>query len=324
MKKLSPLLAFLSCTQAAPAPEAPPAAQWAPVRKAADGAVLEGPAVVLTDASARGVVTPPFRATVTRITAREGDVVEAGAPLCAVVMPEVLDAAGRAEGARVRLAAWAERHQQLAALKAEGLARSLDVSEAAAQEASARADLQAARAVLLAAGVRDAAALLAGDGALPLRAPSAGVITRVDATLGESREPAAGPLFVISGRAASRVEARLSRPAPDGEWRFEAAGETTVVRLVSRAPAADPRDGSFLAWFEAADGAPLTAGTPGRVTTKQPGDALYLVPAAAIHRDGGATQVRTRHGLVTLEVKRCEERDCVVAGALRETDEVER
>ncbi len=63
------------------------------------------------------------------------------------------------------------------------------------------------------------------------------------------------------------VAARLSRPAPDGEWRFIAGADVTPVRLVSRAPAADPRDGSFLAWFEAEDSATLTAGTPGRVTT---------------------------------------------------------
>lgn len=323
MKKLLPLL-LLSCTAPTSAPEPKPATQWARVRVAADDAVLEGPAVVLTDVSARGVVTPPFRATVTRIAAREGDVVDAGAPLCTVVMPEVLDAAGRAEGARVRLAAWTERREQLAALKAEGLAKSLEVSEAAAQEASARADLQAARAVLLAAGVRDSASLLAGNGELPLRAPSSGVITHVDATLGENRDPSAGPLFVISGRAASRIEARLSRPAPEGTWRFVAGADVTAVRLVSRAPAADPRDGSFLAWFEADDGAALTAGTPGRVTTTQSGDALFLVPASAIHRDGGRAQVRTRNGVMPVEVKRCEEHDCAVSGALRATDEVER
>ena len=323
MKKLLPLL-LLSCTAPTPTPEATPTPQWGPVRVAADEMVLEGPALVLTDVSARGVVTPPFRATVTRIAAREGDVVDAGAPLCTVVMPEVLDAAGRAEGARARLAAWTERHQQLTALKAEGLAKSLDVSEAAAQEASARADLQTARAVLLAAGVRDSASLLSGSGELALRAPSSGVVTHVDATLGENRDPSAGPLFVISGRAASRIEARLSRPAPDGEWRFVVGAEVTPVRLVSRAPAADPRDGSFLAWFEAEDSATLTAGTPGRVTTKQGGEATFLVPASAIRRDSGLAQVRTRNGLVSITVKRCEERDCLVTGALRTGDEVER
>jgi biotin carboxyl carrier protein len=311
---------------AAPEETKAPAPTWVAVRVAGDEAVLEAPARVLAGPGAAAMVTPPMRATVVRLRVRPGDSVDAGAPLVDVLMPEVLEAAGRHEGARARLEAWTERRTQLAQLRAEGLARALDVSEAAARVAEARAELQAARAVLVAAGLRegDAAGLLSGTGAVPLRAPIAGVVTAVTAALGESREPGAGPLVQLVGTGAARVEARLPRAATPGDWRLVTPAGEARVKLVGAAPAADPRDGVFLAWFEPEGDAALTAGLQGRVVLRGTGSTrLHLVPATALQRRDGVPGVVTRKGHVPLTVVRCEARDCLVDGALEETDEVQ-
>ncbi|MFZ5446642.1 MAG: efflux RND transporter periplasmic adaptor subunit [Myxococcota bacterium] len=299
------------------------AEQWLPVRAADDAPALEVPARVLAGPGATTVVTPPLRATVLRIRARPGDVVDAGAPLVDVVMPEALDAAGRFEGARVRLQAWTERHEQLAQLRADGLAKSLDVSEAAARVAESKADLQAARAVLLSAGVREgeAASLLGGSGALSLRAPVSGVVTALSASIGESREPSAGPLVQLASAGPVRVEARFAQVVPDGQYDFVGTTGRVPLTLVSRAPIADARDGTYLAWFE--PGGELPAGTLGRVVVRGGGAvAVFRVAAHTIARVDGVATVATKHGPVPVDVVRCEQLDCLVRGALTTSDEV--
>lgn len=321
-----PLL-LLTAGCSAPAVETPPApapsaSTWTAVLAADDAPTLEVPGRVLAGPGAHTVVTPPLRATVLRVRARAGDTVDAGTPLVDVVMPELLEAAGRLEGSRVRLQAWTERHTQLTQLRAEGLAKSLDVSEAAARVAEAKADLQAARAILLSAGVRDgdAAALLSGNGSLSLKAPVAGVVTQVSASVGESREPSAGPLLSLSSTAPTRVEARFTHAVPDGEYEFVGHGGSTALALVSRAPGADPRDGTFLAWFEPKR--ELAAGSLGRVVRRGGSDGgLFKVPARALVRVDGAARVETKKGSVAVEVVRCDV-DCVVRGALSVGDEV--
>ncbi|MEW5743490.1 MAG: hypothetical protein AB1938_31555, partial [Myxococcota bacterium] len=166
------LLLLCACAREAEpsAPQASPPTAWVQVKAAGAAAVLEGPARALAGPGTSAVVTVPLRGTVVRVRVRPGDVVAAGAPVVDVVMPEVLDAAGRFEGARARLEAWTARAEQLDKLRAEGLARALDVSEARASVAEAKADLQTARAVLLAAGLKegDVPGLLAGSGAVSL------------------------------------------------------------------------------------------------------------------------------------------------------------
>ncbi len=299
---------------------------WVKVRAAPDATPLEGPARVLAGPGATSVVTPPFRATVLKIRVREGDVVAAGAPLVDVLMPELLDAAGRYEGAKTRLAAWTERAQMLSTLRGEGLARSVDVSEATARVAEARADAQAARGVLLSAGLRDGegASVLNGAGTLALKALQGGVVTRLAATLGENREPAAGPLVFIAGGGAVRVEARVQRPVPDGAWSFvDGAGHATSLRLLSRAPTADARDGAYLAWFESEDASALVAGALGRVVLGEAAEpSTFLVAAAAIHRDPSGAFVTTRSGVARVLVAHCEGDDCQVRGEVKVGDDV--
>lgn len=325
-----PLLA--GCTQRtdAPAPAPPPpASPWVKVKPAGSAVVLEGPARVLAGPGASAVVTPPLRATVTRVRVRAGDVVAAGAPVVDVVMPELLDAAGRFEGAKARLDAWTARATQLEKLRGEGLARALDVSEAQARAAEAKADLQTARAVLLAAGLREAdvPGLLSGNGAVPLRAPVAGVVVEVLAALGASHEPSAGPLVRLAASGEVRVEAHFSRDPPDGEWTWVSPAGRVPVRLVARAPAADARDGTFAAWFEPLDGGVLAAGTLGRVMLageRQAG--VVRVPAKAVRRVDGVPAVTVRRGgrpeVLPVEVLQCPGAECLVRGTLLADDEV--
>jgi len=325
-------LALLSCSREAEAPAAAAAAApppWVRVKPAGAAVVLEGPARVLAGPGTAAVVTPPLRGTVVKVRVRAGDVVAAGAPVVDVVMPEVLDAAGRFEGAQVRLEAWSARAAQLEQLRSEGLARALDVSEARASVAEAKADLQTARAVLLAAGLKesDVPALLGGSGAVPLRAPVAGVVVEVLATLGASREPSAGPLIRLASTGAVRVEGHFARAPPDGEWTLVTPHGRMPVALVARAPGADEHDGTFAAWFEPLDGGVVPAGTLGRVSLAGESQAgVVRVPAKAVHRVDGVPTVTVRRGgearVLPVQVLQCPGAECLVRGELEPDDDV--
>ncbi len=325
-----PLL--VGCPQPAevsPTTPAPAATTWTAVKPAGGGAVLEGPARALAGPGASAVVTPPLRATVTRVRVRAGDQVAAGAPVVDVVMPELLDAAGRFDGAKARLEAWSARAAQLERLRTEGLARALDVSEAQASVADAKAALQAARAVLLAAGQREAdvPGLLAGSGAVALRAPVAGVVVEVLAELGASREPSAGALVRLASTGEVRVEAHFARAPPDGAWSLVSPAGRTPLRLVGRAPAADEHDGTFAAWFEPVDGGALAAGTLGRVSLAAADQlGVVRVPARAVRRVDGVPTVTARRGgqpeVLPVQVLQCPGAECLVRGELRADDEV--
>ncbi|MBK7858258.1 MAG: efflux RND transporter periplasmic adaptor subunit [Archangiaceae bacterium] len=312
------------CAEGVPAPDAGVAlATWVKVRAGAPALTLEAPARVIGGPGTLTWLTVPMRATVRQVHVQVGDRVDAGAPLIEVVMPELLEAAGRAEGARARLQAWSDRLGQLTQLRTEGLAKALDVSEASAKVAEAKADLQGARAVLLSAGLgeREAAGVLAGSGAFALRAPVAGVVTAVTVSAGENRPSGTEPLAQLAGPGPVRVEARFTVPAPEGAAELVAGGESTPLTAIARAPAADPRDGTFLAWFEPVR--PVAAGVLGRVVLHpREGPGLMRVPAEAITRLDGGAQVETRRGTVAVEVMGCEAVDCVTRGALTVDDEV--
>ncbi|MFO0595921.1 MAG: efflux RND transporter periplasmic adaptor subunit [Myxococcaceae bacterium] len=315
-------LALLACTTPPPATTPNRAPTWTPVTPIASEQLIEAPAQVLADPAATTVLAPPYRATVVRIRARVGDTVDAGTPLLDVLMPELLEAAGRAEGATARLEAWTARQRQLEQLRTEGLARALDLSEATARVAEAKSDLQAARAILISAGVspQQGSTLLAGTGALTLRAPTTGVITKLAASPGASREPGAPPLAEVMSESQTRVEARFSRAPPPGAAEFVGASGTTPLTALSRAPALDPRDGTQLAWFTPTT--PLPAGLPGRVRIKVDDGGAFTVPSASIVRLEGRAGVETRKGRIDVEVVRCGADTCVVRGTLASTDEV--
>jgi multidrug efflux pump subunit AcrA (membrane-fusion protein) len=311
-----------ACTPAPPpllAPADAGAQRWVPAQRPSRVSLLEAPARLLASPGSTAVTTPPLRARVVQVRVQAGDRVDAGAPLVDVLMPELLEAAGREVGAQARLSAWSDRYRQLEQLRLEGLARVPEVSEAAARMAEAGADLAAARAILRSASVQawQVDGLLSGSGVLTLRAPLAGVVMEVTATPGQLRDPSQGPLVTVAGAGPTRVEARFSRPPEAGEWSFSWAGGSAPVHLVGEAPVADPRDGTFLAWLEGDGPLPAPAGTLGRVSkaSAASGPAL-LVPAHAVRREGGSATVRTADGPVAVEVLECGTASCLVTGEL--------
>jgi multidrug efflux pump subunit AcrA (membrane-fusion protein) len=303
-------------------------AEWQ-LAKSADGMTrVEAPARVLGGPGTTTVVSLPLRATVLRLHTQVGDTVDAGTALVEVLMPEALEAAGRSQGARVRLDAWSERYQQLLAMRADGLVKSLDVSEAAARVAELKAELQGARAILLAAGLRESetSALLAGNGVMFLRAPVSGVVTQILGVVGESREPGAGPLIQLASVGPVRVEARFAQWRDGGDYTFvpNSGGPGVPLRLVTMAPTAEARDGSRLAWFEPEKPQALLAGSLGRVrlTGVPEPNPTVRVPSGAIRRAAERAQIVTKKGAIEVTVIRCEVTDCLVQGEVKAGDEV--
>jgi hypothetical protein len=317
-------LSACTATPASPAPPAAAAPSWEPITAQAGATTTEAPARVLPSADALTVVTAPFRARVTAVKVRAGDEVLANAPLLEVVMPEVLDAAARFDGASGRLQAATDRLTQLTRLKDEGLARAMEVTEAASRVADAKADRQLALATLRAANVRelDVPALLA-SGVQTLRATRAGVVLDVAATPGSAYEPTSGPLVRLGSTGPGRVEARFARPVEDGDWELKVGEHRWPLTRRSVAPGADPKDGTFVAWF---DGVDLPrADTLGRVTRSSSASAAgaFRVPAQAISKVEGHAVVHTHSGAVAVEVRSCTGNECVVTGALTASDQVQ-
>ncbi len=278
---------------------------WASVT-VGDGALLwEVPAQSIGSAQQRGEVMPAFRAQVLQVLVEPGQTVAAGEPLLVVRMPEVLRAAGAYVAAGLRISAHTQRREQLASLRSEGLARLSDLAEVQAALAEAQAAQKEAQAVLAAAGVAasEAPSLCEGSGRVTLRSPIAGVVTVVTAALGQLVEPGGTALVKLSGPGSSRVEARL----PDTgalllryEWLL-ADGRAMALRLVSRAPMLDPRDGMAQTWLVAAKGEPIPSGLSGRLRVlldKSPIESrLWLLPARALRLgDGQVTVLRQRDG----------------------------
>lgn len=280
------------------------AARWVEARRVSALPLLEGPARVLPGPGSAAVVVPPVEARVTRVRVRAGQTVAVGEPLIDVLMPQVVQAAGAQAAARIRLDALGRRRSQLEALKAEGLVRLGDLAELEAQSAVAQADLVAATATLRGAGVNDkaATALLASEGQMPLASPIAGLVTSVDVTAGEVRQPSGRPCVEVVAPGDLRIEARWSAELPP-EARAEFVGHdgaTVPLVLISTSPRVESTDGARLAWFalETAGGpSALRAGAAGRVRVV-PESTWRVVPAQALRSSGQGHEllVRTASG----------------------------
>lgn len=300
-------LLLAACAEAKkPVVEAPAAApsspssttRWVKVRLASDLGLLDAPARVLPAPQGAAALSSPLIARVVRVRVRHGQLVAAGEPLLDVLMPEAVQAAGALAAANLKVEAWARREAQLQALKVEGLARATELAEVEALLAGARADAQFARATLRAAGIGDkqADALLQSDGTVSLRSPIAGVVTDVDARLGEVREPAGKPLVEVAGESEGLVEARMLTEIVSGVPAQFIAPDGIVVplMLVSLSPRVETRDGARLAWFKATSGT-LFTGTAGRVRLF-PLESWRAVPAQAVGGDGAGAHVFVRVG----------------------------
>ena len=286
---------------AAPAPPAPTSAEarWVPLRAAEAVTLAELPATVLPTAGTQALVNPPYAGQVVRLHVRPGDQVEAGQVLVEIMMPTVVTAAGERAAARTKIEGYQRRLTQLRALEAEGLVRSVDLSEADMRLSEARADEQRASAILRSAGIGDPEPRGLGldRGAVPLRSPIAGTVTEVAAALGETRDTAGAPLVRIAGTASARIEARAPERLMEGA-RFELVtgnGDSIPVRLVAVSPVIDPRDGSAAAWFETEPARSLRAGLTGKVRVVPPaGGGLTVAPRSAVGRGPAGTFVRAR------------------------------
>jgi membrane fusion protein, heavy metal efflux system len=189
--------------------------------------------------------------------------------------------------------------QQLQALKAEGLVRSIDIAEAEMRLAESRADQERTGAILRSAGVApEQARRLAGSGgAVALKSPIDGVVTEVSAAIGETRDTAGAPLVRIAGSAPARIEARTTQRFPEGA-KFEFVlpdGERIAVRFLGEAPVVDARDGTAASWFEPAPMHNLPGGLTGKlriIPPKKPG--LTVAPRSALGGDAKTAFVQAR------------------------------
>lgn len=328
--------AALGCSSPPPAPAAPPPVQasartaWVHPRPAHGVPLTEAPAQVLPHPEGAAALGLPFRGSVARIAVRPGQKVRKGEVLVEVLMPEVVRAAGDYQAATLRREAYERRTAQLKALQEQGMARVFELAEAEAHLAEAQAEQQSALALLRVAGLEaGAAAGVAQRGTVALRCPVEGIVTEVDAVLGETRESASAPLVRIVGEGPARIEARLSRSLPDGTaFEFSAPGlEAVPVKLVGRAPSVDVRDGTTAAWFEPEPPHPLPSGLQGTVRVRA--DALpevKVVPARALVLEGGEVAVLVREGeghrRQPVQVVVTSGTDALVRGPIKEADAV--
>ncbi len=286
----------------APLPEGASSAvtRWIPVGHPEDEGLLEAPAIVRAGADARGEVGTTVSARVARVHVRVGEVVAAGNPVVEVAAPSLVDAASAHVGASRRLAVHAARAEELRAMREEGLVRRSDVFEQEALVADLRAARDRAAATLSAAGLEPRqAAAIARTGRVVLRAPVAGVVTAVDARLGEIREPGAGPLARIAGTGEVRVEVRTSESWPDDGTPTFVGSDGASIALLS-APLSrtvDPDDGTRIAWYAPADeSVRLADGLRGVVRLSNVRGA-WEVPVDAVEvRSGRTVLVRRRDG----------------------------
>lgn len=313
-----------------PAQEKPAASQWVRVLSATEQGAFEAPARVLADPSARALVSAPLPARVVRIAVKQGQTVAAGDVLADVAMPEAAAAAAALTASSMKFAAFERRRQQLQALAKEGMARAGDMVDADVALAVAGGEREAALAILRAAGIApaQAAATSASGGRAALRSPIAGVVSRIDAVIGELRPSGGAPLFEIVSAQARRIEARLLAPLPAGATFAFITGSATVnVTLVATSPSVDETDRSTPAWFEAPADAGLTAHTLGKLVVRLPDTAgLVTVPAEALGRYQGGMAVTQRQGqsalVVPVEVLSTSNKQALVRGALKVADEV--
>ncbi len=288
----------------------PPSAstRWQRVEPASRSGWLDAPAKVVSSPNDTALVVAPLQARVVRVRARVGQTVDVGAPLVDVLMPELIRAAGALRAADLQLESWQDRRALLLPLVEKRLARAADLSDIDANIAKLRGDRENARATLRAAGEADqrARGLLDGDGVVSLRAPIHGVVVHVNAKLGETRDPASGPLVeLVNADVDTTVEARFAVAPPPGAS-FEWLDTNLRVQLVlaSLSPHADEHDGSLSGWLHVKGGAaPLVAGSLGRVRMVQPAD-WVVVPASAVREQDGASvvMVKTEGGMVATRV----------------------
>lgn len=302
---------------------------WVAARLPEGLSLLEAPAELVPPASAKGAVSPPFSAKLLKVHVEHGQLVEEGAAIVDVLMPEIARAAGAFLAASTRLGAQTKRKEQLEALRKDGLARLSEMADVDGGIADARANQQIALATLKIAGLgpKDAGNLAASGGKITLKSPVGGIVTEIDAVIGESREPTSLPIARIERAGSARIEARFSQQPPtNANYAFIGPlGQSISLQLVSQAPSVSGRDGTLAAWFEAREAIQLPHGTLGKVRViPDVKSGAVAVPATAVAMKNGRSIVilRKTNAVLPVKVLSTSGADAIISGDLTAGDEV--
>lgn len=302
---------------------------WVVARAPEGLSLLEAPAELVPPSTARGAVSPAFSAKILKVHVEHGQSVKEGADVVDVLMPELARAAGAYLAASTRINAQTKRKNQLESLRKEGLVRLSETADVEGALADALANQQMALATLKIAdrGPKDASSLAANGGKITLKSPVEGIVTEIEATLGETREPTSPPIARIERAGSARIEARFAQQPPEeAQYSFIGPlGQTVALQLVSQAPSVSGRDGSIAAWFDAREPLRLPHGTLGKVrVTPNPKAGAVAIPAAAVTLKDGKPVVLLRKTGTSLVVRVLSSSgaDAIVEGDLKAGDEV--
>ena len=295
------------------------ARRWSPVRAAADVRSFEATGKLLAPPGARAELTLPLPASIIALRVTPGESVQAGQSLVEVMMPELARAQGQLEGARLRANAYLARLNQLEQLRGEGLVRGAELAEARARLAEAQAAAREAEALI---DTVESVGVRKHGKHYDVVAPLPGVVVTVNAPIGSTRGPNEGPVCVISGGEANRVEARFGFSLPStAEYELWALGKRqSKLRLVTQAPEVSANDATRVAWFELVDKSELPQGSAVRVRLRMPAD-TWVVPQASLAQQE-STKVTTARGPVQVEVLTTFGTEALVRGALKADDTV--
>lgn len=307
-----PLLAVLACgrDETAPSSEAPvspgsselhadpPAAtgSWVEVHAAEDRSLFELPARVMAAPQSRASVEIPYRATVVSISARAGDPLQRGAPLAELRVPELLQAAASLESISPQLDAYERRRQKLVELQGRGLVQAGEVFDVESGLGRLSAEQALALSTLRAFQVEGRARReLLRRGTVVLKAPVAGVLTRMDVHLGGVVE-AGVPVAEIMGVGEARIEVTFSgNMQPGVELQFVTDHLPPIpLDVVPVATTTEPQWGRTVAWFRPSTAAALADGLRGRVLLGSTEAGLLEVPRAALRLHAGSAWVGRR------------------------------
>jgi len=313
-----------------PEPSPPPAAlepgtetasaqRWSPVRSAADVRTFEATGKLLAPPGARAELTLPLAASIIALKAMPGESVTAGQTLMEVMMPELARAQGQLDGARLRADAYLARLKQLEQLRGEGLARGADLAEARARLAEAQAAAREAEALI---DTVESVGVKRHGKHYDVVAPLAGVVVAVNAPIGSTRGPSEGPVCVISGGKATRVEARFGFTLPkEAAYELWSLGKRqSELRLVTQAPEVSANDATRAAWFELTAQTDLAQGTSVRVRLRLP-EGTWVVPQSSLSARE-PLRVTSARGPVDVEILTTFGTEALVRGALRADDVV--
>jgi hypothetical protein len=281
-------------------------------RPLAEVSALWASATVEAPPDGKTVISAPLAGRVVRVRVREGDRIEAGAPVVEVTLPALARTAAEHERASARLLTLRPRLEQLRALSRSGVARAADLADAEVNVTDAEGDRQLTEALLRAAGYGpgDAPTLMQRGGRVTLRAPREGLVVHVPpevapgAPFGDQ-----GELAVLAHEVAPRVRAHLAPELLDVAWPgfvLVTPAAEVPLKLVSAAPALDARDGTRETWLDRAGEQALPLGARGWVRPA-PDVLTWVVPRDALSMSDQASDpvVMARQGgaLVPIAVK---------------------